>query len=489
MALRIFIFQNIILSQDSQMEALALGNENRPPILRRGEYQMWKTRFLNFLKGKDNSSAMLESLTDGPAQIWMDVTSDGVNNPPATVERRLKAKSEYTEADRLRVKADLMAKTYLLQAIPNDIYILIDSMETAKEMWDEIKKLMIGTELGLKTKKANILTAYDGFKALPGEALHETYNRFVQLINEMRKIKVVKSNMEMNIRFLSSLPPEWRRTVKNLRQHLDLDELDLCTVHEHLQQFVNDTADMEGTYPGNPLALMMEAQPKSSSKAQKKKKTVVVMSEEEDSEEEVDVESELAELQKKMALLTNQFNKRFSKKGSSSNKLRTSSVNYKSKNNDQNFSSRAVAAEDPPKCFNCGKVGHVIKDCRLPRKRDFNYYKQKMLWNKQKMFMAKQDDDSAAMLTEGDPWQEESSDDEEGENLALMAIVEKEEEEKGDAAIPSGSSSSNHTDGHVWHLDSGCSTHLTGIKELLSNYTKCYRGNVRFGNNAASPIL
>ncbi|CAH9090433.1 unnamed protein product, partial [Cuscuta epithymum] len=94
-----------------------------------------------------------------------------------------------------------MAKTYLLQTIPNDIYILIDSMETAKEMWDEIKKLMIGTDLGIKTKKANILTAYDGFKALPGEALHETYNRFVQLINEMRKIKVVKSNMEMNIRF------------------------------------------------------------------------------------------------------------------------------------------------------------------------------------------------------------------------------------------------------------------------------------------------
>ncbi|CAH9125781.1 unnamed protein product, partial [Cuscuta epithymum] len=132
------------------MDALSMGNDSRPPILRRDEYVMWKNRFLNFLESKDNSSAMLESLTEGPAQLWMVLGGDDENEPPVDQVKVPKPVELYTEEDRLRVKADLMAKTYLLQAIPNDIYILIDSMDSAKEMWDEIRKLMEGTNLGLK---------------------------------------------------------------------------------------------------------------------------------------------------------------------------------------------------------------------------------------------------------------------------------------------------------------------------------------------------
>ncbi|CAH9106607.1 unnamed protein product [Cuscuta epithymum] len=238
--------------------------------------------------------------------------------------------------------------------------------------------------------------------------------------------------MELNIRFLSSLSPEWKRTVKNVRQSLDLDEVDLYTIHDHLQQFVNDTAEPE---IADPFALVMETQTRSTTKTQKKKKAVVMSEEDEGSDEEIDMESEMAELQKKMALLTKQYNRRFIKKNTSSNKLRTSSSNYKPKRFEQNSSEGVVAAEEPPKCFNCGKPGHLIKDCRLPRRRDFNYYKQKMLLNKQKMFMAKQEDENAALLAEKDHWMEDDSSDEEEENLALMAIVEK-DERKGDAAIP-----------------------------------------------------
>ncbi|CAH9069496.1 unnamed protein product, partial [Cuscuta epithymum] len=42
---------------------------------------------------------------------------------------------------------------------------------------------------------------------------------------------------------------------------------------------------------------------------------------------------------------------------------------------------------------------------------------------------------------------------------------------------------------HVWYLDSGCSTHMTRKKELLSNYIDKFGGKVRFGNNESAPIL
>ncbi|KAI3697709.1 hypothetical protein L6452_30806 [Arctium lappa] len=41
----------------------------------------------------------------------------------------------------------------------------------------------------------------------------------------------------------------------------------------------------------------------------------------------------------------------------------------------------------------------------------------------------------------------------------------------------------------MWYLDSGCSKHMTGQKDLLSIYTEKFCGNVRFGNDQFSPIL
>ncbi|KAI3669362.1 hypothetical protein L6452_40596 [Arctium lappa] len=50
-------------------------------------------------------------------------------------------------------------------------------------------------------------------------------------------------------------------------------------------------------------------------------------------------------------------------------------------------------------------------------------------------------------------------------------------------------SSSSDVTRHMWYLDSGCSKHMTGQKDLLSNYTEKFCGNVRFGNDQFSPIL
>ncbi|KAJ9544370.1 LOW QUALITY PROTEIN: hypothetical protein OSB04_024077 [Centaurea solstitialis] len=42
---------------------------------------------------------------------------------------------------------------------------------------------------------------------------------------------------------------------------------------------------------------------------------------------------------------------------------------------------------------------------------------------------------------------------------------------------------------HKWYLDSGCSKHMTGRKELLFNYKEEYGGSVKFGNNDLAPVV
>ncbi|KAJ9567563.1 hypothetical protein OSB04_003529 [Centaurea solstitialis] len=55
------------------------------------------------------------------------------------------------------------------------------------------------------------------------------------------------------------------------------------------------------------------------------------------------------------------------------------------------------------------------------------------------------------------------------------------------------SSSSNtkvsHDNRHLWYLDSGCSKHMTGRKEILHNFKPKFCGSVQFGNEQYAPIL
>ncbi|KAJ9562676.1 hypothetical protein OSB04_007836 [Centaurea solstitialis] len=51
------------------------------------------------------------------------------------------------------------------------------------------------------------------------------------------------------------------------------------------------------------------------------------------------------------------------------------------------------------------------------------------------------------------------------------------------------SSISNTKNHHVWYLDSGCSKHMTGRKEILHNFKPKFCGSVQFGNEQYAPIL
>ncbi|KAJ9551929.1 LOW QUALITY PROTEIN: hypothetical protein OSB04_015974 [Centaurea solstitialis] len=47
----------------------------------------------------------------------------------------------------------------------------------------------------------------------------------------------------------------------------------------------------------------------------------------------------------------------------------------------------------------------------------------------------------------------------------------------------------SNDDGHVWYMDSGCSKHMTRMKELLANFKQKFGENIRFGNKLSAPIM
>nr|GFC25262.1 hypothetical protein [Tanacetum cinerariifolium]GFC25293.1 hypothetical protein [Tanacetum cinerariifolium] len=91
-------------------------------------------------------------------------------------------------------KIDRLARSLLIQGLPNDIYSLIASNKTAKDLWDALVRHMLGSEYGEQDRKAAVLYEYETFKATEGELLLDTYIRYLQTKVSKSKEKVVVSS-------------------------------------------------------------------------------------------------------------------------------------------------------------------------------------------------------------------------------------------------------------------------------------------------------
>ncbi|GJZ31770.1 hypothetical protein Tco_0576817 [Tanacetum coccineum] len=104
-------------SNNSNQQTLAdSGANERPPMLEKGNYIPWESRFRRFLDNK---------LEDG----------------------------------------ERMVMNYLLQAIPNDIYNSMDACKNSKEMWQRIKRLMFGFEVTSHVRHSQLMDEFDKFAA------------------------------------------------------------------------------------------------------------------------------------------------------------------------------------------------------------------------------------------------------------------------------------------------------------------------------------
>nr|GFC17224.1 hypothetical protein [Tanacetum cinerariifolium] len=66
-------------------------------------------------------------------------------------------------------KIDRLARSLSIQGLPNDIYSLIDSNKTAKDLWDALERKMRGSDYGEQDRKVAILYEYETYKAIEGE--------------------------------------------------------------------------------------------------------------------------------------------------------------------------------------------------------------------------------------------------------------------------------------------------------------------------------
>nr|GEW90862.1 hypothetical protein [Tanacetum cinerariifolium] len=232
-------------------DVITVGSTMRIPLLYRGEYTQWRERFMNYLEEQTDGEAMLNSIQNGDQPLFViaqvSLAGTAQNAPPT-----LKDPKFWTAEEKKTRKIDRLARSLLIQGIPNDIYSLIDSNESAKDLWDALERQMRGFEYGEQDRKAAILYEYETFKAIEGEQLLDTYLRYLQVINDVKKCGYKKDNCELNYKFLNNLQQEWKQYATLMRQTKNLMDINIDALYNIV------TPSLSTEEPDNSLSMRDE---------------------------------------------------------------------------------------------------------------------------------------------------------------------------------------------------------------------------------------
>ncbi|GKD37137.1 hypothetical protein Tco_1257344 [Tanacetum coccineum] len=184
-------------------DVITIGSPMRIPLLYRGEYSQWRERFMNYLEEQTDSELLIRSITHG--------------EQPLLVVTPLHKDPKLWTAEEKRIR-----KT------------------------DRLPRHMRGSEYDEQDRKVAILYEYETFKATEGEQLLDTYLRYLQVINDLKKCGYKKDNCELNYKFLNNLLPEWKQYGTLMRKTKNLMDMSIDILYNILKQNKGDVNDAVG---------------------------------------------------------------------------------------------------------------------------------------------------------------------------------------------------------------------------------------------------
>nr|GEV06086.1 putative zinc finger, CCHC-type [Tanacetum cinerariifolium] len=184
-------------------------------MLDRTDFASWQQCIHLYCRGKDNRVNILKSIDEGPFQMrtFREILVEGHEADLHLGPKQPRFYSNLSPEEKERYNADIRATNTLLQGLPKDIYTLINHYTDAKDMWDNVKMLLEGSELTKEYHELQLYDDFEHFRQHKEETIYDYYVRFSKLINDMRNIKMTMSRMQLNTKFVNNMLPEWGRFV------------------------------------------------------------------------------------------------------------------------------------------------------------------------------------------------------------------------------------------------------------------------------------
>ncbi|KAJ9562631.1 hypothetical protein OSB04_007791 [Centaurea solstitialis] len=456
------------MSLANRRDDMSMGSETKAPVLFKDEYELWVSRFKLYIRRKKDGDKILHSILHGPHPIPV-TTLDGRQVP--------KEYSEMDVAERERFMIDVEAQNCLIQAIPNEIFRKLDSYdESAKSIWDQLQKIMMGSKVGNQMRVTNLMDRYENFRMKEDETLEETYDRFVELMNDMKKNNIIRSEMDYIVKFINNLSSDWKQFSRFVKQHKVLNELKVYEVYENLLLFeeeVNEIAaerKKKEKSEADSMALLAEKD-KAKKKVKKGKAKVLEAFEDEEEEDEDEYdEDERDQMLQSLLSLTEAYKKKYYNRSGSNNRRfstrggRGYNKNYMQSSQgypprvenqyvDRYATKKEEVVKDTPEkteerkgqagitCYKCGKTGHIAKGCTTKM--------SKVELLRKKLELAEKQEQGLVLMADDEEWLDYSDNDDQAQ-MCFMGLME--EESESDEEIESEGETSTEEFSEMQHM-------------------------------------
>nr|GEX82660.1 hypothetical protein [Tanacetum cinerariifolium] len=169
-------------------------------MLNKDNYVPWSSRIIRYARSRSNGKMIVFFIENEPYVRRM-IATPGEPDLPVPVPESFDEQTdeELTENDIKRMDAYYQAIQTILLGLPEDVYAIVDSCETAKEIREHVRQMMKGSDIGEQEKKAKLFNEWEKFTSIDGESIESYYHRFMQLMNDLKRNKHFPENIAANL--------------------------------------------------------------------------------------------------------------------------------------------------------------------------------------------------------------------------------------------------------------------------------------------------